>query len=244
MSYSENRTIDEQTITGTRFEYRARVVQDTEPAIDPRKDYSNAGRIVALDADWRTERPQEDGPDRYSRANAASILDAIQDHSFPVVSRWLRVFHGATVVLPLYGLLNGLQAGDPDAQDPADGYSGVTFDTPDSRVEICGDLIDPSARYSSKDLAQITRALVADVDTYTAWAAGNVYGWIVERRPVDSDDEWEDLDSVWGYIGETEYPMSEAVSTAESYRTEDDQAATDDAAEIESLRLSELGLPA
>lgn len=240
MSYSDDLTIDEQTITGTRFEYRARVVQDTEPAIDPRKDYSNAGRIVALDSDWRTERPQEDGPDRYSRANAASIIDAIQDHSFPVVSRWLRIFHGATVVLPLYGMLEGLRAGDPEAQDPADGYSGVTFDTPQTRKDTIGEGLIPVER----EVPTMRASLAADVDTYTAWAAGNVYGWIVERRPVDSDDEWEDLDSVWGYIGETEYPMSEAVSTAESYRAEDDQAASDDAAEIESLRLSELGIPA
>lgn len=233
-------TLDEQTITGQQFEYRARVVQDTEPAIDPRKDYSNAGRIVALDGDRWDQRPQEDGPDRYSRANAASILDAIQDHSFPVVSRWLRVFHGATVVLPLYGMLHGLQAGDPDAQNPADGYSGVTFDTPQSRQDTIGEGLIPTER----EVPTMRAALVADVDTYTAWAAGNVYGWIVERRPVDSGAEWEDLDSVWGYIGETEYPMSEAVSTAECYRTEDDQAEADDQAEIDDLRRTELGIPA
>jgi hypothetical protein len=48
------------------------------------------------------------------------------------------------------------------------------------------------------------------------------------------------LNSVWGYIGETDYPMTEAVSTAERRQFADDEAAADDAAETDDLRRTEL----
>lgn len=179
---------------GTLFRVVIEYDQETYD-LNPRDNDCPVGRIVAISDDSRISVPQEDGDDPYSRANAASIVDAIQDHSFPVVSRWLRIFHGATTVLPLYGYLDGLHAGSPDATDPADGYSGVTFDTPATR-KATGVLPDDTAH-----------ALAQDVDTYATWARGDVWGYIVQRGEVDDETGetvWDEFgeDSCWGHIGE------------------------------------------
>ena len=34
------------------------------------------------------------------------------------------------------------------------------------------------------------------------WKNGEVYGFIIERRPINSDDSWSYVDSCWGFYGE------------------------------------------
>lgn len=54
----------------------------------------------------------------------------------------------------------------------------------------------------------IKKNLEAEAKEYRQWASGEVYGYIVERRPLDcplfDDDDagWEEVDSCWGFIGE------------------------------------------
>lgn len=60
------------------------------------------------------------------------------------------------------------------------------------------------ARRGAADLAQ---ALEAQADLYSAWAWGDVYGYIVERAPLDpqereDSDAWEEIDSCWGFYGD------------------------------------------
>jgi len=204
--------------------------------LNPRDNDCPAGRIVAISEDHRITVPQEDGEDRYSRANAPSIVDAIQDHSFPVVSRWLRVFHGVTTVLPLYGMLDGLHTGEPWATDPADGYSGVTFDTPATR-KTTGVLPE-----------DMPHALATDVDEYATWARGEVFGWIIQRGEVDEYGEvdWDEdsnEESVWGHIGE-DYAREAARIGLDDFIRAYDTDHPDLSEEVDDLRRTELGIPA
>lgn len=51
-----------------------------------------------------------------------------------------------------------------------------------------------------------------DLKTYTEWANGEVYGWVVETPAGDH------LDSCWGYIGDSDYAKKEAEACAEAVR--------------------------
>lgn len=76
------------------------------------------------------------------------------------------------------------------------------------------------------DVADAERVMLAEVEEYDDWAKGNVWGYVV-TRPCDHADEHdtdesiaicphsEHLDSCWGYIGDTAYPLSEGISVAE-----------------------------
>ena len=234
-------------------------------SLNPRDDYSNAGRIVALSRDSRSSgAPQEDGPDKYSRANAASIVDAIQDHPFRVVERWLRIFHGATVVLPLQDVSTtyGPAQLSVDTYAPetlrAGEYAGVTFDTPDTRADTMGDWVGPGPNPNAeRDRETMARVLAADVETYRQWAEGDVWGYIVQTAWVDDGDGeitgWDAVDdmgaSCWGFIGQqwakeaAEEALNAVVAEYNERAAEAAQRDADDEAEIESLRRAELGIP-
>lgn len=228
MSREYSDAIDETTTDdGTTF----RVVIEVDPEsadLDPRhSDDFLTGVIVAHTSDSRYWRPQEDT----DTVTADTIIAAIQDHSFPVVSRWLRIFHGASVVLPLYELLHGITTGDPTDTAPADGYSGVTFDTPTTRKVIGQATPD-----------EMARMLTSDVDTWTEWARGDVYGWIIQRGNRDSEygeiHEWEDEDSCWGFIGEDHARESARVALDDFTRAYDTDHPGND--EDDELQLAEL----
>lgn len=61
------------------------------------------------------------------------------------------------------------------------------------------------------DAARWEKELCLTADLYSAWAWGDVYGYIVEKRadflepdddPDDFEDSWEEIDACWGYYGE------------------------------------------
>lgn len=232
----ESLTVTEQTITGTQYEYRARVVHDTDGDTENPRSWDNVARLCL--SHRRYDLPWEDD------TTGERVREAMDRGGLRLAARYLSAVHDA-VVLPVWGYEHGgitFRAGTrigayADAWDS--GLAGLAFITRDVARD---ELRAPSEGEMIDDVA--AQQITAEVETYAAWSRGEVYGWTVERRPVDSDDAWGELDSVWGYIGETDYPMSEAVSTAETERGIDDQQAADDAEEINSLRLAELGLPA
>jgi hypothetical protein len=193
-----------RTIDGV--EYRVYLEQD-DGAESPREfGDCHAGVIVAArnrDYAW----PAEDG----DKITANYVQHAMDDHSFQGVARWLRMFYGASTVLPLYskGYDSRLSAGDASDTPDAGDYAGVTFDQPSTR-ETTGIPAE-----------HMTEALSVDVDEYSRWAVGEVYGYVIERRPttephpdchaihVHDVDEWEHVDSLWGLIGD-DYAEQEA----------------------------------
>lgn len=191
-------------ITTDAGTFRALVVADPE-GFNPRTNYDHhAGTIVA---DFRGYTlPQEDRPGLHHN----TVLAAIEDHPFRVVARWLRLFHGASVVLPLYNaggnggprLSPGSGAEDEDAS-PGN-YIGVTFDSADRWAELGLTYDSPEAR--EKRLPTITRddvveSLRAEVLQYNTWAHGEMLGWRVDRTANAGDDEvWETVESAGGYF--------------------------------------------
>lgn len=63
-------------------------------------------------------------------------------------------------------------------------------------------------RVSGAIRRKVIEVLQSEVETYSQWANGQVFGFEV----LDSDGE--QLDSCWGYIGEPDYAMQEGVESA------------------------------
>ena len=118
------------------------------------------------------------------------VIDALKRAPGRTVARWLRVFHGATVVLPLYLLDHSgisMSAGSPSASDPG-GWDtsmvGLIFDTPDKREEF------------GTALENIEAALHGEVEAYSAYLEGMVY------RYTAYGEDGEEVSSCGGYYEE------------------------------------------
>jgi hypothetical protein len=127
---------------------------------------------------------------------------------FPVVARYLRVYYGATVVLPLWlidhsgiSMCTGPFTSDPAGWDS--GIVGVIFDTPATRADCWGN--------ETPTVEQVTAALESEVATYASWLEGDVWTVTVERMTAPCgapcahcaarEGEWETVDSLSGIIG-------------------------------------------
>lgn len=64
------------------------------------------------------------------------------------------------------------------------------------------------SRLMASDVETVKDILRSEVDVYSAWANGEVYGWEV------LDPQGEQVDSCWGYIGDSEYAFNEAIESA------------------------------
>lgn len=214
---------DVETEHGT---YRAYIEVDEYggEGMNPRDNDGNVAVLVAYDRDYI--RPLEgDLP--------STILHALSEYHGRAVARWLRMFHGATVVMALRngGRGDELHVSDLDWRDDQPGnLAGLAYDTPETR-EWLGD--NPTTE-------QIEQAIRAEVSEYNDWATGEVYYYVVER---DGDN----LDSCGGYIGHqwAEESAVEALGAviadeAEKYAVAQAEAASD-AAEIADLARCELG---
>jgi len=72
-----------------------------------------------------------------------------------------------------------------------------------------------------------TKDAKAPVETVRSYLDGEVYGWTVEGQDGDV------LESCWGYIGDSSYPLSEAEDVA---RGLEDEAQAEDAKTLEASR--------
>lgn len=92
--------------------------------------------------------------------------------------------------------------------------------------------------YVTKDAIERTGAPIEDayrqmeeeVKEYSAWANGEVYGWVI-TKPCDHADEHdtaesvaacphaEEVDSGWSYLGDTAEALADGISTAEGLLT-------------------------
>lgn len=63
--------------------------------------------------------------------------------------------------------------------------------------------------YGSLDLERAKKCLIGEVETYDDYLTGQVYGYRIE------DENGDELDSCWGFIGDYEYCLDEARSSAD-----------------------------
>lgn len=183
--------LDTREVDGV--EHRVYLVQD-DGCDSPRGYDSNAGVMVTVGG---PRNPYYAWPAEDGEVAASYVQCAVDDHAFRVVARWLRMFYGATVVLPLY---SSGQEGRPAAGDVTDApeagdYIGITFDQPSTR------------RITGIELDDMPVALATDVDEYASWAVGDCFGYVIER--ATESGEWEETASLWGLVG-ADYARGEA----------------------------------
>lgn len=132
----------------------------------------------------------------YGDDSFADVFNHFAEHTMNPVDafeRYVRIFHGATSV-ESYNVGNRRE------------YAYVTFDTAEWRERV-------GAPEESKDLLTEVRA----------WADGDVWGVVVEKRVTWSTDEelddmdtWEEVEAVWGYYGH-EWAEQEAREQYEAF---------------------------
>jgi len=103
-----------------------------------------------------------------------------------------------------------------------------SYDTPaGAKIELCPEHADEPHRWTgvayvsweklhaeygekvtAENIANAVEIVKHEIATYNSYLQGDVYAWDV----VDADGEI--LESCHGYIGETDYPLSEAIDTA------------------------------
>lgn len=216
-----------------RFEcegFTCRIMYDTDPAVDPRKDYDHAGTMLftrdALrnydvgdgtvtgaagyyeDEPWTVECPRCHGEGTFDTSKRVGPFTITRDCSrcegagFLRVSpeKWALREHDAPIAV-------ALRIGDGhgplthlETTTDRDYANGIAFLTRDTIREEWGK--GPAA------YAKARAYLTAEVEEYAAWIAGRVYGYIVE------DENGETVDSCWGFIGEEEYAAEEAREAA------------------------------
>ena len=143
------------------------------------------------------------------KSHEVDVATAAMDRwgSYALTARYLRMFHGATVVLKV-GMLDhsgislysggGAHCMDPGGWDS--GTVGLIWDTPEGRA------------MTGVELANVGAALEGEVREMASYVEGDVYGY----RILDADGE--ELDSCWGYIGHAYF--AEARDSAVEYLLE------------------------
>lgn len=157
------------------------------------------GAVPILSREFNRYAYSFEGVNEQGEAYAALITDAWNrfNHDDDVLARYLRIFHGAYSVL----------------WDSSSNYAYLAFDTAAWR-ESAG-LDDEWLDRPGNDRQRLAEGSLNEV---MAWANGEVYGWIVERKVktvtvrtdyVTGDElgsaegvEWEEVDACWGFYGE------------------------------------------
>lgn len=139
------------------------------------------------------------------------------------IARWLREVRGASAVLPLYlidhsgismSVRNFAETCDPGGWDTS--AVGFIYTTPERMTELCGspDYVPPD--YDGTPDEWRRDQLVSEVKEYNKYLTGDCGGYIVETIPEDPEDDPEELDACWGYLGlRDDYLTDEAKRAAE-----------------------------
>jgi hypothetical protein len=64
------------------------------------------------------------------------------------------------------------------------------------------------SRLTAKTVERVKESLKSEVEAYSAWANGEVYGWSIE------DADGDVIDACGGYIGDSDYALQEGIEAA------------------------------
>lgn len=130
---------------------------------------------------------------------AGIINDAYQRFNYDddVLARWLRIFHGSYSIM----------------WDSSENNAYLAFDTAAWRETV--GLTDEWMNLHKLDRQTLAEGSLTEI---MAWANGEVFGWILERRLVThtthkdpttgetvkelESEDWEVMDSCWGFYGD------------------------------------------
>ncbi len=230
-------TIESKMVGDT---FRVRIKYDGHPS-SPREDENGSHFFTA--------HRRYASPDRYTGSMLRAIREAVWpkgdypagvDEAVEGDDLWTLMKHVTprAVWLKVYGYEHGgivYRAASAEERNPFlgraqhaewdSGFAGIILMTLEAARECM-----MVKRLSPKARAQVVANLQGEVDTYSDFVNGHVYGYIVERVALDEDgdvieDEVEEVDSCWGYYG-IEDTMAEGVSSAEYYVEADAEGLT------------------
>lgn len=161
---------------------------DETCSTDPRKEFENFGTFFGFHPNYGSpDTPPDSDPQK-----ARKIAESSDNVCMQV---WLYDHSGTCY--------KATRVGNPFHCPWDSGLFGFIYvSKEDIRKEFGCKKVGPNIR------KKVESILAAEVDTYSAWANGEVYGWEVV------DAEGTRLDSCWGYIGEPEYAMKQGVEAA------------------------------
>ena len=177
------------------------IYQDDDPGDTPR-DWCNVGEMVCWHRRYELGDRQPEGVE----------VDALERGGMRLLARYLTLFGGATVVIPL-GLYDhsgiSMYAGGgahwSDAAGWDSGTVGFIYDTPESRQETGCDTPE-----------LIEQALRQEVETYDQYLRGDVYGYVAGNPDSGAESHH---DSLWGMYG-LDYCIEEAKQAAHAIATD------------------------
>lgn len=154
--------------------------------------------------------------EEYAQAKRAWDHYFIDGHGgYAPFARYLRVFLGTTVILPVWlydhsGLSVSTSRSPFDAQGWDSGIVGFLFDTAKQRERL------------GVTVENVDEALRSELSEYNSYLTGEVYGYTVSKKvrwikegTEETREEWEVIDSCWGFVGDIKYVREEATSAAE-----------------------------
>lgn len=159
------------------FPHRDYVIGDSR--VNP-NEYTRTCPACLAD-DRRPQCPRCEGYGQVAPTNEAQLME------------WVREDHGARVIRKV-GMIDhsgvsfymggGASASDPGGWDS--GTCGYIMDTPERLAEMGCELLTDE---------QIAASLTSEIEEYSAWSSGDVYGIVIK------DGNGDQVDSCWGYIG-------------------------------------------
>lgn len=182
---------------------RVRLMSDWDGEMSNPREYMATEIVTPRLRNWNVATPDAEFQDQFDQ-----LYERCGGEAF---ARYMRIFHGIEV-LPVYmyehsavALSVGSFVGRAQHADWDSGQIGWAYITPE-RIEETG-------------ITDYEGAIATEVETLGQWMNGEVYGYVVEelhhykRAEVDADgnflageftdaeDEWEETDSCWGFIG-------------------------------------------
>lgn len=192
-------------------------VDDDQTPHNPRENESNGSVIVTWESDYISPDKAADLPGELDEA--VSRWTDRRGVSADRFARYARIYQSDSVLY--IGAVsrsgyNGAMTVD-DNPMPGEHHDGIVVVTRDTYASVNGDAV-PTPE-SARELARW------EVARYSAWATGDVYGYVVE------DSDGNEIDSCWGYIGSDEfaYMYQQAVSATGETAEEVSEAEYDDA---------------
>jgi len=175
--------IEEKQWTADSKEYRFRIIQDEDPGGKSPREWDNLTRLAFWERRYQLPDPDE---------NPSCTPE-----------EWLEDLPEGAVYLPVYKYEHSgvCYQTTPFSCSWDSGQVGFVYTTPEILKSMGHE--DPS----KLDEEKVKSWLASDVDVYSQWANGDVYGFTLESRDAvpcgecDRLQEWEHEDSCWGFYG-------------------------------------------
>ena len=191
------------------FEHNGKTVEihwDSDPVdVNPRKFDGNLGIMVCEHRDYylgdQPERGKSSDIEEYDDLKRAMLHYGQDRGKIALFDRYCRIYHGTTAIMPLYLLdHSGLAMRvsrfmeDPGGWDTS--FVGFILDTAKTREE------------TGAPEDKVEEGLRSEVKVYDQYLQGEVYGYVI------NDEDGDEEDSCWGFLGDQEYVKQSARDAA------------------------------